>query len=233
MLGIWGGGPVKFRALRDTPPPTGLCGEAAFPAPHTHSGKGLPRTCSPPSRRQLGFLDVATPSQRLGAAVEGAPRPPPRACFETHLHSRGGRDGAAPGAPTPLASLGEAGAGSEGGARARGCKHRRGKWGRVCVGGGGGGALCSCAGCCLGAPQREVGGRRARLTRAGPLPTGLVAPTPATQIHDLGLLRPHQRRVSAAAGSVPQVSWGRRSCPGRGGAPSADGKVVGLAIHKT
>lgn len=141
MLGIWGGGPVKFRALRDTPPPTGLCGEAAFPAPHTHSGKGLPRTCSPPSRRQLGFLDVATPSQRLGAAVEGAPRPPPRACFETHLHSRGGRDGAAPGAPTPLASLGEAGAGSEGGARARGCKHRRGKWGRVCVGGGGGRAL--------------------------------------------------------------------------------------------
>lgn len=102
--------------------------------------------------------------------------------------------------------------------------------------------LPGAAGACRTAAQ-EVGRGRAGRSPSHPPPpyprtphparAGLLPPPPAAQVHHLRLLRPHQRRVPAAASSVPQVSRARgaartpgyRSCPvlrpggrlGRGG----------------
>lgn len=97
-------------------------------------GVSLGRVTLPP---EATGRPECTPSRRFGGAVEGAPCPPPRAGLQTHPHSLGvAGDERLRAHPPPSASLGEAGAGSEGGGRARSCKHGPGKWGR-----GGGGAL--------------------------------------------------------------------------------------------
>lgn len=147
---------------------------------------GLSRTRSPPPRGNWALRVHPLPA--LWRRGRGRTLPPTKGGPSDAPPQPGG-GGGREGAPTPLDSLGEAGAGSEGGGRARSCKHGPGKWG-------GWGGRCSCACRRLGA---SVAGERWMSALWGPdpgrrpLPTGLVAPPPATQIHYFGLLRSHQR----------------------------------------
>lgn len=113
-------------------------------------GVSLGRVTLPP---EATGRSECTPSRRFGGAVEGAPCPPPRAGLQTHPHSLGvAGDERLRAHPPPSASLGEAGAGSEGGGRARSCKHGPGKWGR------GGGGSAAAAPAALGPLWRGRGG---------------------------------------------------------------------------